>query len=371
MPSEVICPTCGRALIIDLQNGSDEPDVPLAAARTIEVVIPGTVSSCDGIAARMVSVAAPEPDSVLGAFVCGDSNGQSHSASNLVEPTGLPPTEPIELLPAPADALSIQQFDLETSASLGTSEGSIETEDRGARWPMVLLGSYASAMTIACLWLVLIGRGRAHDAAPPTIPTDSRPDLEKSAGSERRSLPIPRIPEDHITAMKQPIRLGDLEITPVRIDSGPVTLEHLPRSANAEQRDGGRDALSMHLRLRNMSLDAAFTPLERAFVREPDRGLPDSFIETGRNERIEIYPLAQESEWAIAGQEFPAIKPGDSAEVLIVSDADALGRLANPLTWRVRLRVRPGTTEIVGVRFGVHEVDEGSDGTGTEAGKGF
>lgn len=371
MASEVICPTCGRALIIDVAHGSDEPDVPPAAARTIEVVIPGTVSSYDAIDAPVVSVAAPEPDSVLGAFVCGDSNGKSHSAPGLELPLPAEPaTEPVEALPAPADPQSIQQFELESGLELGTSEGSVETDEAASRWPMVLLGSYASAMTIACLWLVLTGRGRGHDAAP-TIPADSRPDLGQAAARGRPALPIPPIAEDHITAMKQPIRLGDLQVTPIRIDSGPVTLEHLPREPGSEQREEGKDALFLRLRLRNLSHDAAFTPLERSFVREPDRGMPDSFIETGRNERIEIYPLAQESEWAIEGQDFPAIKPGESAEVVIVSDTDALGRLSNPLTWRVRLRVSPDATEIVGIRFGVHEVDHENKSDDSKSGKGF
>src|SRR5262249_43542018 len=50
-------------------------------------------------------------------------------------------------------------------------------ESRGIGLGMVLLASYASAVTIALVWLIASGRARVGHAMPATIAADSRPDL--------------------------------------------------------------------------------------------------------------------------------------------------------------------------------------------------
>ena len=43
-----------------------------------------------------------------------------------------------------------------------------------ARWPLILLGSYASAITLACLWLALTGRVQLRrEAAEKPVAVES------------------------------------------------------------------------------------------------------------------------------------------------------------------------------------------------------
>jgi hypothetical protein len=63
-----------------------------------------------------------------------------------------------------------------------------------------------------------------------------------------------------------------------------------------------------------------------------------------------------ESEWTIAGQTFPELKPGESVETFIVSAPDAKARVSDAMTWRLKLRCGIEQTEVVGVRFGVNDI---------------
>jgi hypothetical protein len=218
---------------------------------------------------------------------------------------------------------------------------------------MVLLASYASAITIALIWLVASGRVRLTHAMPPTIAADSRPDLGADGA---RALPsAERIPDDHLAALGQTLRLGSIEITPKGISAGPVALENLAQKG-AQLLPKGKNALSLHLLVKNVSSSLEITPFDRAFVRRPDRGLPESFIENGKGERIDPYAVAVESEITITGQSFQSLKPGESMETVVVSDDEARKRVADPMTWRFRIRTGADETQLVGVRFRADEI---------------
>jgi hypothetical protein len=254
-----------------------------------------------------------------------------------------------------------------SQGSASTSEDEFEYDTSRPGLAMIVLTSYASALTIALVWLVATGRVRTRlETAPPTIATDSRPDLEQGGSRAAARAAVEPIEPDHMTSLEKPLALGSLEITPLAVRTGPVMLERVAEDGSREQRDAGDDTLALKLRLRNTSKSEIFAPLDPAFVREHDRGLPDSFIELTKDERIDIYPLAVYSEWAVAGQSFAPLAAGNEREVEIVSAPDALGRLeaagARPLVWRLRLRTAPDQTERVGVRFAASEIEHAAAG---------
>src|SRR5690349_155664 len=116
-----------------------KPDA-LVSATTSRTLIPVAAESTDGLDPISVSLAASEPDPILRA--------ESTSGSDLDE-------EEIPELRAPS-------------------------------WPVVLLGSYASAVTLACGWL-LWERSNAHDLpAPDSSRVDDRPDPGLRADRSRR-----------------------------------------------------------------------------------------------------------------------------------------------------------------------------------------
>jgi hypothetical protein len=50
------------------------------------------------------------------------------------------------------------------------------------------------------------------------------------------------------------------------------------------------------------------------------------------------------------------LKPGKSAETIIASELGAEDRLTSDMTWRVRLRIGPYKTDMIGVRFDKNEL---------------
>ncbi len=214
--------------------------------------------------------------------------------------------------------------------------------------------SYASAMTLACLWMVWQLRVRPQPIrAERAILADGPTDTLGFRGNRAYTVaPAPKVPESNLTALAEPLGIDVLEFTPLEVSSTSVTLERAGLDGKPDVRDGGGGILVMKARLRNTSEDQVFAPLDEAFLRQPDQGLPDSFIEAG-DERIYSYPLPVESEWLLDGQQFRELKPGESFETLLVSDRDALARTADSMTWRVRLRTGAGpeNTNVVGVRF--------------------
>lgn len=436
MARELICPTCGQPVLVGSRDELPAANVPLSAAQTIEVVIPGTASH-DGADDPEITLASPvpSPDPAHGAFVCGDpaaafalggsgSNGSgsgsgsaSHGESSAPAPAADPPPfdahaellEPLAAFGVPADALgaanaapasahpaepardlqadmlSVLNFDnapeprLSTSSheqpTLDTSAGpsdkpaaasDVEFEYDTSRpgLAMIVLTSYASALTLAFIFIFATGRVHMQrDSAPATIAADSRPDLGQPGARGAARVAVEPIDADHVTSLGKPLRLGSLEVTPIAVRTGSVKLERVAEDGSREERDAGADTLQLRLKLRNASDREVFAPLEAAFVREHDRGLPDSFVEVNKNERIDIYPLAVYSEWAVVGQSFAPLAAGEEREIDIVSAPDALGRVGasggQPLTWRVRLRTGPDETELLGVRFAAGDIQPG------------
>ncbi len=221
----------------------------------------------------------------------------------------------------------------------------------GPNWPMVLLGSYASAVTLALIWWVVIPRFRA----PRVEPDDPRPAVKTaSAGSttrgdrSRQDAPAGVIPPDRVAALGRTIRVGSLEVTPLAVERGSVRLRRAGLAGKVEERDGGPGALKLRLRLRNVSKDLTFAPLDESFLRDREDGPSDGFVEIDGGERVYLYPLAANSEWSIDGQEFPDLRPGEAREVRVVTAA-GFPAAGPAMTWRLRLRTGLDATDVVGV----------------------
>lgn len=222
----------------------------------------------------------------------------------------------------------------------------------GSRWPRLLLISYASAVTLGLIWTLAGGRRAAlRPEAPAAEPAGDRGGRARLSG---RSVPEPLLAADRLVDFGGSIRVGDLEIIPTDIERGPVVLHRV--AGTNKQRDGGPDALRLRLRLKNRSTDAMFAPLDESFVRETATGPPGSSIESGNGDRIYAYPLAEASEWAIEGQTFPTLRPGESAAIWIVTAANAPPLADGPVIWRLKLRTGIGRVDVVGVRFRATDV---------------
>jgi hypothetical protein len=159
-----------------------------------------------------------------------------------------------------------------------------------------------------------------------------------------------------VTSLGKPLVIGDLEVTPIVVLSQNVRLYRIV-DPDGERRENPA-CLVLALRLTNKSSERRLTPLELASVRDAGDPAEASFIETASGERIAMFKLAMESEWSIENQSFPAVEPGGSEEVILVSEPVEEPRLASPLVWRIKLKTGVGRSEEIGVRFARQEIGD-------------
>jgi hypothetical protein len=168
---------------------------------------------------------------------------------------------------------------------------------------------------------------------------------------------LPAIPVENLTSVGKTIRIGDLEFTPLAVQLAQVDLVHRIDSAEFHHDETG--SLVLRFRLANASKVDTLSPLARSLLRDDVSALDRTFVTTNATGgNIRLYPLAVESEWLILGQEFPALKPGESAETLVASEPVTEDRLSEVMTWRLRLRTGTYRTDIIAVRFTRNEVSQ-------------
>ena len=215
---------------------------------------------------------------------------------------------------------------------------------------MLLLLSYSSIVTLALTWMFWSGRlFRSAEAPPASSSAPAAEPVAKAPEPVTNPAALPAIPPDNVGELGRTIRIGELEVTPIAIVVAPVDLVRSIDPGDWRREEG--DSLVLRLRLTNVSTDQVFAPLERAFVRDQSSPLDRSLITGSSGQSIGLYPLVNDSEWLIQGQEFPKLKPAESAETIIVTEPGAAGRLAGEMVWRVRLRIGAYRTDMVGVRF--------------------
>ena len=237
----------------------------------------------------------------------------------------------------------------------GSSSADDHFADSRLYWALIGLMCYSSAVTLALTWVLWTGRGfRPAEAPGATADQPAGESLPKVIES-RPVTELAPLPAGNVARLGETVRIGDLEVTPVEVV---VTQVELARSIEPHDwRREDADSVVLRLRLTNLSQDQSFAPLERAFVREQSSPLDRSSIATNRGKLIGLFPLAIDSEWSIAGQEFPVLKPGESTETLIASELGAVDQLTSDMTWRVRLRIGPYKTDMIGVRFHKDDVN--------------
>jgi hypothetical protein len=160
---------------------------------------------------------------------------------------------------------------------------------------------------------------------------------------------LPLIPANRRIRPGETCRVGDLEVKPLSLSRQSVELEHVP--GFLPPRFGGDDALTLRILVKSLSANESFAPMDREHVREPDRGVSESVIETSGESRIRNYPLSRESEWSIVGQSFATLSPGESTEIVLWSEPGCEKRMTERMLWRVPLRTGSTRVEWIGVEF--------------------
>jgi hypothetical protein len=168
-----------------------------------------------------------------------------------------------------------------------------------------------------------------------------------------------------------PIAIGDVEITPLKIEQRPWTAYSKHKSKDEPDAVAIKETLVLMLRIKNISTDVLFYPMDPYFDRRPkdgDRTLPFTLIDAGgkkyfggmisyETDRGEI-----EREWLDGRQaDGLPLQPGQSRDVVLVTRPayateirDALRTQGGEAVWRVH--VRRGLYEFNGQEFAVAAV---------------
>lgn len=230
-----------------------------------------------------------------------------------------------------------------------------EPEAHGG-WVSLILLSYASAVTLGLVWMLWTGRAfRSADTAAGGAATQADDPASRTTEPTIREE-LPPIPSENVAAIGQSIKLGQVEITPLSVQIAAVDLVS-PVDPEAFHHDEA-NSLILRFKLTNLSDEHAIKPLSRHLVRDQSSAIDRSFLSTAGGEKIDLYPLAVESEWGIMGQEFPILKPGESGETLVASARIIEDRLPDQMTWRIRLRIGPYRTDMLAVRFSKSELSQ-------------
>lgn len=226
---------------------------------------------------------------------------------------------------------------------------------------VVLLFSYASAVTIALIYLLLTRGG----SGPQRHQLEDLRDPADEEGTVRIIQRGVDLPLGHTLRLRESRRFGNILVEPLRVTRGPIEFQHFsgnPRKTHPPT----PPVLKLWLRLTNVSTDQEIAPLDglllykRALNRE-GRVVANAFVcraeDVRDGEVIFTYPASPNSEWDMRGQHLGRVlKPGESLETFIPSDAEGLDRLQGELVWRFQLRkgyapTGRGVTTLIQVTF--------------------
>ena len=295
--------------------------------------------------------------------------------------TEILPSPPPEA-PPPAEAVLAPADDF--SAPLARARGRTEAK---VPWFMLIvfmpLLLYAIVMTISTVWLYLQVQDvqqqlrRRFEIMPDE---GDKPGVQKgkqiSLWRYDNKLPTQPLPEHLCTTLDEPLQIGDLQVTPVRVER--KRLRVVEGRFNPEF--CAVDSLVLYLRMKNLSSEYAFAPLDNYFDRRYDGGArpPFTLLEVGDKYRFyggpaEWYPLGDPNHRRVRVEgrnNVPdVLPPGEQKELFVCTngyDEKAAAVLfgekrpyRGSFLWRVRVRrglVRfegkeYSATAVIGVRF--------------------
>jgi hypothetical protein len=207
-----------------------------------------------------------------------------------------------------------------------------------------------------------------------TIPDDGT--LQAMLSNKGKVSPLSALDDRLVVPIGTTRRLGNLEVTPIGIEHRRVRILSSDGEVAFEP-----SVLALKLRVKNAGGDQAFAPADPAFMsligRSANPRVKQTMTVKGKvvfedgytytfahpiadvaNMDKRILPLAVEydKKERVAGQTFPVLKPGESAEVVIFSQEDGLAKVKGPMLWRVKLRKGRtakglGAATVIGVPF--------------------
>ncbi|MCA9073643.1 MAG: hypothetical protein KDA93_01320 [Planctomycetaceae bacterium] len=255
----------------------------------------------------------------------------------------------------------------ETQSSTGApSPSASAVSDRRPRLAMILLASYASAVTLACLYLVIAAmQSKSHEL-------ENLPDVEPLEANEFRYVPEHAgLPPGHTLPLGRPQQFGHILVEPLRVSYEPLEFVHF--SGDEKQtRKASSPVLKLWVRLTNLSDDQQIAPLDpmllfkRDFDETESQTLTNNLIHSRSSEHppVHMFDHPLSSEWDLRDQRLgEVLKPGESIVTYLPSEPTRIDQLDRSSLWRIHLRkgfndsTGHGVTTLVEVEFDPQQVE--------------
>lgn len=363
--SIVACPHCGTHLHVPGET-SDQPASDQTELNPTLIATDGLLSAAP--AAEEESLAPAVPDTELFSANDGLRFPEPAVAPQPVNTESAAPNAPAETAPsAPMTAMSSV-----AAASTAAAAAMPTIVDHGPtpvpmvpRFWFMLAASYASAVTLAFLFLLLtLGRIKTH---PLENLPDVVPKIQNGEVALQVAPPDANVAPQHVLALGETRRFGSVNVTPLKVTQGTLQFEHVLKDPTA-QRASSQPVLKLWVRFENVSRNQTFSPLDatllfkRHYADFGNTVLTNQFLcrteERKRGDGLHHpYELSATSEFRIAGQNLDSVlSPGQSVELFIPSE-ERIDDLTGDLVWRVQFRkgyhhrTLHGVTTLIDVPF--------------------
>lgn len=240
--------------------------------------------------------------------------------------------------------------------------------------PSTLLVSYASIMTLLCLYLLY----QSTTAKPHNLESlpDIKPPMQDDEIGYQQVPEGESLPAGHDLKLGQSQRYGNLKVTPIKVVKQNLEFQHYGGSERGTREPDG-PVLKLWLRFENVSDKQTFAPIDRKLLLTRIADTHDlSWVRSNQflaassqqgvpGKQYGIYDLEMFGDFDFAGVENqPVLKPGETLDVYFPSDPQAT-KLSEEIVWRIQFRKgyhpksKRGVTTLVDVHFHASEIQAG------------
>ncbi len=219
-----------------------------------------------------------------------------------------------------------------------------------SRSTFVIVASYASAVTIALIYMLMNygptgGNRHALESLPDLVPPMKENRIAFNLVPEDAEMP-----PGHTLALGEMRRFGNLEITPLKVTRG--MLDFVPFQGGGQA--SGRKpevgpVLKLWLKVRNVSSDQLIPPfgeeliLKRVLTDDTFEYRANNFLalasdKTRDGHRVLLYDHTQNL-WNPKGQDLSrTLRPDETFETYLPTEPEGIDQLKGDLVWRVHFR---------------------------------
>lgn len=231
----------------------------------------------------------------------------------------------------------------------------------------VIVASYASAVTLALLWLLF--SNRSHQL-------ESLPDVRTLSEGEFEFATVEAVlPAGHVLALNESVRFGDVRVTPLRVTREPISFVHYEDPSASSP--PSRPVLKLWLKFENLASDVAFPPYDTALMsyraqdsKDPNLTRANTFLCRANQRRtpqnvVLNYNHPVDSEWDLGGQANGPLAANAECTTYVASaekGVELMTAESGQLVWRVQFRKgisrssRKGVTTLIDVTFSTDDI---------------